>query len=153
MRNAFPLSPSEDLPSETARTEPGAVPDLHVPLGRCGGLGGSRGVKGSRVLVSTLIAPRSPLLAQAAWPRPLLRCAHWVCFAARRQLLRNHSLRELSLLRRLGAARQCQLQCLTLLSHSPSLLSFREMYYGALSVGNTRVRHPYYSAVFYAGVQ
>ena len=39
------------------------------------------------------------------------------------------------LLRRLGAARQCQ--CLTLLSHSPSLLSFREIritQYGAWSV-------------------
>ena len=27
------------------------------------------------------------------------------------------------------------------------------MHYGAVSVGSTRVRHPYYSAVFYAGAQ
>ena len=52
---------------------------------------------------------------------------------------------------RLGAARQCQ--CLTPLFHSPSLLSFREMHYGAGSVSSTRVLQPYYSAAFYAGVQ
>ena len=104
---------------------------------------------GSRVLVSTLIAPRSPLLAQAAW-----RCAHWVCFAdscfatTRFASSRCFATR---LLRRSGAARQCQF--LTLLSHSPSLLSFREMHYGAVSVGSTRVRHPYYSGAQYSTLE
>ena len=57
-------------------------------------------LKGSRVLVSTLIAPRSPLLAQAAWPIAALRALGLL----RRQLLRNHSLRELSLLRNSSAS-------------------------------------------------
>ena len=65
MRNAFPLSPSLFLPQKLRGTCGRRA--LHVPLGRGGGLGLIIRLKGSRVLVSTLIAPRSPLLAQAAW--------------------------------------------------------------------------------------
>ena len=113
-------------------------------------------LKGSRVLVSTLIAPRSPLLAQAAWPIAALRALGLL----RRQLLRNHSLRELSLLRNssasqtrrpVGAARQCQ--CLTPLSQSVNAVIPRDPYIRCKVGGQCTGTHPHYSAVFYAGVQ